>query len=365
MSIGIYQLTENNLNSSYTTNNSLFQEFLNLLGKITQSSLIRQIEYLKVENQILRSKITARITTSNSEKQRLIKFGLPLGYSIKNIISIVSYSTFRRWISKGISPQKQQKLGRPKKSTQEIIKIVIRLAKENPTWGYGRILGELKKLNILILSRNTIKAILINNGIDPSPKRNEDTWDSYIKRHFETLWACDFFTKTVWTTFGPKIFYVLFFINIRTRKVHIAGISQNPKREWVVKITKNMTSLFNDSKKKLLIRDGDGKFSEEFDRIFTTHNTTVKRIPYRSPNLNPYAEGFVGTIKRECLEHFFVFGEEHFKYLIREYVDHYNTKRPHSGMNNKPLEYESRNNTGKIKCESRLGGMIKHYYWGQ
>src|SRR5208283_5313350 len=115
----------------------------------------------------------------------------------------------------------------------------------------------------------------------------------------------------------------LFFINIRTRKVHIAGITMKPDREWVVKAAKSVSFLFSDDTKKLLIRDGDGKFSKEFDELFKEFNAKVKKIPYRSPNLNPYAEGFVGTIKRECLDHFLVFGGDHFKYLVREYVAHY------------------------------------------
>jgi len=122
--------------------------------------------------------------------------------------------------------------------------------------------------------------------------------------------------------------------------------------------------IFQNDAKKLLIRDGDTKFPNEFDELFAPQNTKVKKLPYRAPNLNPYAEGWVGTIKRECLDHFFVFGEGHFKYLIREYVDYYDTKRPHSGINNEPLEYKPQKNNGRIKCESRLGGMIKHYYLG-
>ena len=202
------------------------------------------------------------------------------------------------------------------------------------------------------------------NGLDPAPKRANDSWDAYIKRHFETLWACDFFTKTIWTAMGPKLFHVLFFLNIRTRKVHIAGITEKPKKEWVTEVSKSVSFLFKDKTKKLPIRDGDGKFPKEFNSIFKDCNTKVKKIPYRSPNLNPYAEGFVGTIKRECTDHFFVFSERHFEYLVREYVKYYNTKRPHSGRDNRPLEYQSDKSNGKLKCDSRLGGMIKHYYWG-
>ncbi len=349
---------------SYTINSSLFQEFLKLLGRMTQGELIRQIEYIKVENEILRSKLPGRITTTPAEKRRLIKYGLPLKGQIKHIITIVGYSTFRRWAAEGITNKKEPKRGRPRKTTQEIIDIIIRMAKENHLWGYGRIMGELKKLNVLRFSRNGIKKILIKNGIDPCPKRKEDSWDSFIRRHFETLWACDFFTKTVWTALGPKLFHVLFFVNIRTRKVHIAGITAKPDTEWVVKATKSVSFLFHDNTRKLLIHDGDTKFPKKFDELFKPFNARVHRITYKAPNLNPYAEGFVGTIKRECLDHFFVFGEEHFKYLIKEYVDYYDTKRPHSGMDNEPLEYKPKKSAGRLKCESRLGGMIKHYYWG-
>jgi len=348
---------------SYTINGNLFQEFLKLLGKMTHSNLIRQIEYMKVENEILRAKLPKRITTTPAEKRRLIKYGLPLHGQIKDAISIVGYSTFRRWIAEGVS-RKPLKRGRPRRTQQEIIDLIVRMAKENKLWGYNRILAELRKLDIPRISRSYVKTILFQNGIEPVAKRKEDSWDAFIKRHFETLWACDFFTKTVWTALGPKLFHVLFFINIRTRKVHVVGITARPNKEWIVDAARSISFLFHDKTKKLLIRDGDNKFPKEFDEVFKPHNAEVRRIPYRSPNLNPYAEGFVGTIKRECLNHFFVFGEEHLKHLIQEYVDHYNTKRPHSRLNNEPLEYRPKKTSGMLKCQSRLGGMIKHYYWG-
>jgi putative transposase len=112
----------------------------------------------------------------------------------------------------------------------------------------------------------------------------------------------------------------------------------------------------------LLIRDGDSKYSREFDKIIESFGVKVKRIPYKSPNLNPYAEGWVGTIKRECLDYFFVFGERHFRYLVKEYVKYYNTVRPHSSLNNTPLNYKPKNGNGRIRCDSRLGGIIRHYY---
>jgi putative transposase len=331
-----------------------------MVGKMVHSKLVRQIEYLKVENQILRSKAGKRISLTHDERQRLIKFGLALGADIKRLISIVNYSTFRRWVRGRKNDKPTTERGRPK-TAQDIRELVVRLARENH-WGYTRILGELKKLRITMLSRNTIKNILREHGLLPANKRAEDTWDKFVKRHFKTLWACDFFTKTVWTMFGPKTFHVLFFIHVHTRKVHIAGFTKHPTQQWVARKTKTISFLFDDDKKKLFIRDRDNKYPKEFDELLRQYHVKVRKIPYRSPNLNPYAEGWVGTIKRECLDHFVVFGERHFKYLVKEYVKYYNTVRPHSGLNNMPIAYRTRKTTGKIKCNSRLGGVLRHYY---
>lgn len=345
-----------------TTNHGVFQEFLVLIGKMVHCGLVKEIEYLRVENQIMRNKLGRYIRLTPSERQRILKFGLHLGPEIRRVINIVNYSTFRKWVNDKYNKVKKcSKRGRPK-TPEEIRELVIRLAKEN-NWGYTRILGELKKLRIYSLTRNTIKNILKEHGLDPAPKRAEDTWDDFIKRHFKTLWACDFFTKTVWTLLGPKTIHALFFINVYTRKVHIAGITQHPNHEWVNRKSREMSFIFgNNDQTKLLMRDGDTKYPKSFDKLFKRFNVEVKKIPYKSPNLNPYAEGWVGTIKRECLDHFIVFGESHFKYLVKEYVNYYNTVRPHSSMNNMPLDDVESKGQGDVKCEDRLGGIIKHYY---
>jgi putative transposase len=163
------------------------------------------------------------------------------------------------------------------------------------------------------------------------------------------------------------MFFVLFFINIKTRRVHVAGATRYPNQKWVNKQTGNILLLLGSNKggKRLLIRDRDTKFSKEFDELFKNDGFTVQKLPFMSPNMNSYAESWVGTIKRKCLNHFIVFGERHLRYLIIEYVKHYNENRPHSAMNNMPLEETELNkrNAGKIKCQTKLGGIIKHYYW--
>lgn len=334
-----------------------------MLGQMVHADLVRQNEYLKVENEILRSKFSGQVRITYDEKLRIIRYGLAVGGKIKKIISIASYQTFRKWVNalKEGKLKKNVRIGRPRRTTIEVINLIIRMAKENLDWGYGRIMGELKKLNIK-RGRNTIKRIMTEHGLNPAPKRYEDSWDAYIKRTFETLWGCDFFSKTIWTPLGIKTIFVLFFINIRTREVHIAGSSYKPNKKWVMEKAKEMEVLFDkDDLKKLLIRDRDKKYPDIFDDVFKKHNTRVKTIPYRSPNLNPYCEGFVGIIKREVLSKFFVFGKTHFEYLVYEFLKYYNTVRPHSGLDNETIGDVGKSE-GEVKCEERLGGIVKHYY---
>ncbi|MCK5606179.1 integrase core domain-containing protein [Candidatus Pacearchaeota archaeon] len=349
---------------TFTKNCSGFSEIINILGKFVYSDIIRQIEYLKVENTILRSKLGIRIKTTKSEKRKLIKYGKPLKNSLKELISIASYSTFRRWVKiQENFTESNPKVGRPRITTEEIRQLIIQMASDN-AWGYTRILGELKKLRIKSFSRNTVRNILIEYGFNPAPKRGKDTWNDFINRHFETLWACDFFTKTVWTILGPKTFYILFFINVNTRKVFIAGLTQNPTQEWVIDHTKAIAHIFETDKESdiILVRDGDKKFSKEFNTALKEYDVNVFKIPFRAPNMNPYAEGWVGTVKRECLNHFIVLGVSHLKHLITEFVDFYNTVRPHSSLKNNPLDYLPDKNDGEIKCDSELGGVLRHYY---
>ncbi len=347
------------------TQKNVFSELLSLIGRMAQDNLTHQIEYLKVENEILRKRVGRSIRPMPAERRKLVKFGVPLGKDLKDIITVVTYETFLLWTrnyKRNKTPDKVDKRGRPK-TLEEIRKLVVRLAKEN-TWGYVRILGELNKLGIKRLSKTNVKNILKENSIDPVPKRTTDSWNNFLKRHFQTLWACDFFTKQVLTKLGPRMFFVLFFINIRTRKIYIAGITQYPDQEWVNKHAQSIIPFLSDNKsdKKLLIRDRDKKFSKEFDGLFEKAGFTVQKNPFMSPNMNSYAESWVGKIKKECLNHFIVFGEKHLRYLISEYVEHYNTARPHSSMNNRPLESRLAKNAGEIKCQTKLGGIIRNYY---
>jgi putative transposase len=338
---------------------------------MTQSILLREISYLKAENQILRSRLPKQIQTTPAERSLLVRLGAPLGNAIQELLSAVHYKTFLRWVREEKAGktrgQKTRHPGRPPVA-EDIKAIILRLAKETG-WGYARIQGELKKLGITVAT-NTIKKILIQNGFHPSPNRVKGDWERFIKRHIDTLWACDFFTKDVWTGLGKVTYYVLFFIHVGTRRVRIAGMTCQPNGPWVEQQARNLVMDLADrgEKASYLIKDGDTKFTEKFDEVFKSEGIKVKRLPYASPNLNAFAERFVQSIKNECVDQFVVFGEGHLRYLVREYEQHYNTVRPHQGLGNRTIGIVSmpppdgEADSAEIECESRLGGLLRHYH---
>ena len=150
---------------------------------------------------------------------------------------------------------------------------------------------------------------------------------------------------------------------IKTRQVHLAGITHRVDQQWLMEQTARLGPVFDEkSGKAALVRDRDIKFPKEFDRFFAEKGISVLKIPHRSPNLNPYAESWVATVKRECLEHFLVIGKVHLEYLVNEFVDYYNTHRPHSSLDNQPLSECPVKIDGEIHARPILGGLIHHYY---
>jgi len=212
-----------------------FHPLIMVLARATESELARYMEYLKAENRILRDKLPKRVVCTPAERQRLVELGKPLGSAIKDLITIVTPRSFARWVSAagGTKPEKKttRKPGRPR-TPEAIRELIIQMANDN-AWGLGRILGELKQLGIRSVCKTTIRNILKEHGFDPGPKRGEGTWDDFIRIHAKTLWACDFISKRVWTLGGLVDFFVLFFIHVDTRKVHIAGITPNPDGRWM------------------------------------------------------------------------------------------------------------------------------------
>jgi len=303
------------------------------------------------------------------EKNRLVKFGAKLGKAVHEIVTIVSPSTLLRWIRESKKPGgiKHVRKGRPR-TKEEIRELITRFAREND-WGYTRIMGELKKLGIQPPSRNTVKNILKENGLDPGPKRGEGTWDEFLKMHAATLWQCDFYAKRVLTLKGWRDLYLLIFLHVESRKVYIAPSTFHPNEEWVMEQAK----AFQEHAKSealvvgTLMRDRDTKFRPTFDAVFESAGIEVKVGAYRAPNTNAYVERFIQTLQQECLDHFVVFGEQHMDYLVSEFTDYYHEERPYQGKDNNLLSADDVPEAkilslGSVNCRKRLGGLLSHYH---
>lgn len=341
-----------------------------LVARATENELVQMIEYLKTENRILRNKLPKRIEVTTSERAKLITLGERLGQKIKEVITIVHPRTFARWLVEQKSGKKPRKRGRPR-TPEEIRQLIIDMAQKTG-WGYDRIVGELKRLRISSLSNTTVQRILRENGFDPGPKRGHGTWHDFIARHMKTVWATDFFTKKVWTLRGPVTYYVLFFIHLRTRRVHIAGMTPNPDGVWMAQAARNMSMVFAEQEAEFqpthIIRDRDAKFTAQFCSLLESDGIEFRPIPPRAPNLNPFAEVWVGRTKAECLNHFLVFGESHLRHILKEWLNYYHRWRPHQGLGNVTIQAEPPSaafgpqlQADDIICQESLGGLLKHY----
>jgi putative transposase len=346
----------------------IFQSLLLFIAQASDRELAIMVQYLKAENRVLRSKLPKRIEVTPREKETLLKYGRPAGAKIKELIAIVSPRTFARWVNaeKTIVRRPSAPKGRPR-TPEQIREVVLRLARENH-WGYTRILGELKKLGVHKICRSTVVNILRQHGLQPQPRRAEETWDEFIRRHGQTLWACDFFTKKVWTMQGLFEVYILFFLQVNTRRVYLAGQTPNPDRAWVHRQAQNFAASGAGLavRPALLLRDNDQKFGPEFDAVLEAEGVDVRRVGPLAPNLNAYCERFVQTAQVECLDRFIVFGQAHLRHLLHEFLVHYHECRPHQGIGNvtpagpappDPSPLDPR----EVVCEERLGGLLKHY----
>ena len=345
----------------------LFHPLLTLIATASDSLLAKCVLYLKNENRILRDRIPGEIHTKPHERTQLLKYGQPLGTAINELITIVTPGTFHRWVREEKRTRKKKLIGRPGKSAV-LRELVLKIARETG-FGYTRILGELRKLGISQVCRQTVKNILKEEEIGPSPKRSTGTWDQFLKAHAETLWACDFFTKRSVTPRGLIDLYVLVFIHLETREVLATPSTRNPDAAWVTQQANAFVNQVADRDKKptCLIHDRDTKFSAEFKQLLKKKGIQPKMLPIRSPNLNARVERFVQTIKYEALNHFIAFGKVHLNYLVSEFVDYYNKHRAHSSREylppssvEPPPELETIK-LDEIHCEEHLGGLIKSY----
>jgi transposase InsO family protein len=342
-----------------------------ITGTVDQELLLRN-EYLLTENRILRQQIKGRVQLTNAERKTLAEIGKKLGkQALEEVASIVKPDTILAWHAQLIAKkfdgsQPRQSRGRPKVDA-ELEDLVVRFAQENRSWGYDRIVGALANLGYSI-SDQTVGNILKRHGLLPAPERKKTTtWHEFIRTHMDVLVATDFFTTEVWTWGGLVTYYVLFFIHLDSRKVHVAGVTPHPDQCWMVQIARNVTMADWGflSSGLYLIHDRDGKYCPAFQQIIDASGVKRVPLPARSPNLNAYAERWVRSVKDECLSRLILFGEASLHRALHEYADHYHYERNHQGKGNVlllPSSSQARGREGPIRCHERLGGLFKYYY---
>ena len=329
------------------------------------------IAYLQEENRVLREQLGGkRLLFTDSQRRRLAAKAKAIGRKgLFKISTLVTPDTLLRWyrrlIAKKYDGSKSRTVGRPR-TAAEIEELILQMARQNSTWGYTRIRGALYNLGYEI-GRNTIKRILLDNGLDPAPLRGRTmSWETFLKAHWRAIAATDFFSVEVLTRVGLVRYFVLFVIDLKTRRVEIAGIVQQPDGEWMKQMARNLTDVDDGFLKgtRYLIHDRDPLFTQRFREILKPLGVKTVRLPARSPNLNAYAERFVLSAKSECLAKIIPLGERHLRNTVKEYTEHYHLERNHQGLDNELIEQSSCPVIAgnEVDCRERLGGVLKYYH---
>jgi putative transposase len=331
-----------------------------LLGRPRRSKEL-EIIVLRHELAILRRQpARPRLTRADRALLAALSRSLPrsawAGFSVKP-------ETLLRWHRQLIACRwtySHRTPGRPplKRSLRELI---LRLARENPHWGYKRIVGELKGLGVAV-SATSVRKVLLEAGLQPAPQRTHSSWRAFLRAQATSVLACDFLT--VETAFLQRI-YVLFFISLATRRIEYIACTAKPDGRWVSQQARNLVMHLGDKQPFLfLVHDRDTKFSDAFDEVFRTEGIKVIRTPIQAPNANAHAERWVRTVRSDCLDRILILGRHHLEHVLRVYRRHYNEHRPHraldlyppNGRDPTPLDAPSR-----LQRQDLLGGLIHEY----
>ena len=239
--------------------------------------------------------------------------------------------------------------------------MILRLARENPHWGYQRIVGELKGAGIAV-SATSVRKVLLEAGLPPAPQRTRSSWRAFLRAQAASVLACDFLT--VDTIFLQRI-YVLFFISVATRRIEYVACTSTPDGQWTAQQARNLImQRGHEHRFRFLIRDRDSKFGHAFDEVFRCEGIKVIRTPVRAPNANAFAERWVRTVRADCLDRILILGRRHLEHVLHVYRRHYNEHRPHRALDLLPPN--GRDPTPiktpiDLRRRDLLGGLIHEY----
>jgi len=277
---------------------------------------------------------------------------------------VVTPRTLLRWHRELVRRKwtyRRRRPGRPPLDP-ETVELIVRMGRENPRWGYLRIRGELLKLGVRV-SATAIRTVLRREGLGPAPRRTGPSWGEFLRTQARGIMAFDFFTvETAWL----RTLYVLFAIELGPRRVRILGVTRNPDSAWVTQQARNLAVGEHLRGVRFLIRDRDSKFSGPFDEVFRTEGVKIIKTPFRAPKGNAFAERWVRTVRRECLDHILIHRRRHLERTLLEFVRHYNAGRPHRALRlacpSPPASASSHGGVGTVRRRDRLGGLIHEYY---
>ena len=334
----------------------------------------RQQQIIEFQNAqleaLLKKQGRQRLLLSDDQRRILAVKGHALGRkALHDLTTIVTPDTILQWHRELVAKKWDQcetrnAVGRPR-IRQVIVDFIVRFAKENPTWGYDRIQGALSNVGYHSAD-STVANVLKGHGIEPAPDRKKSqAWRTFLKVHWDSIFATDFTTVEVWTRNGLITFYVMAVMHLKTRRVQIAGISPSPNAKWTEQICRNLTDsesgFLRDASH--LIVDRDTSFLPMRRYLSQNTDTKIVLLPPKSPNLNSYMERWFRSLKSECLDQLIFFGQRTLERAINEYLQHYHAERNHQGLNNQLIEPDKSpcSDVDTIQCRERLGGMLKSY----
>jgi putative transposase len=348
------------------------RRLLELMVLRRRSEREKEIEIVLLRHQLrVLERQVARPTLTPADRVLLAAFSRVLPRRAWKTSLFVTPATLLRWHRELVARSwtyPHRRPGRPP-TRAEVRALVVRLARENPSWGYRRIQGELVGLSIK-LAASTVWTMLKEAGIEPAPKRLEQNWSEFLRAQAASILECDFLTVD---TLFLKRFYVLFFIELASRRVHLAGITTNPDGRWVTQQARNLLMELGDKgiRPRFLVRDRDSKFTRDFDEVFRSEGIRVIKAPVQAPKARAHAERWVGSVRRECLDRLLIVGRRHLEHVVREYALHYNTHRPHRSLDQRtplakppitePAPGAESSQLDLLRRRDRLGGLLHEY----